>query len=247
MRLLKVVLFMAALFVVVLPAMAQDSIELGQEIEGEVTNRDYEFEYTFSGSEGQLISIEMKPAGDSQLDPEVYLYDSENELLAVNDDFSYPSSLILINLPADGEYTVVAGRNDGRSGSSEGEFVLTVSEPEAMELGTDYEATYTTDYSESTVFLLAPTEDGPLTLTYVQDVTELYPRITVSTAPDWSEDPEFGFYSEVMSVSSGISEKGSISINVQAGMVYLVEVEMGGYSPETTYSEDEATVTISVG
>jgi hypothetical protein len=247
MRFWKLALLVAGLFVVVLPAMAQDAIELGQEIEGEITNRDYEFEYTFSGSEGQLISIEMKPAADSQLDPEVFLYDSENELLAVNDDFSYPTSLILISLPADGEYTVVASRNDGRSGSSEGEYVLTVSEPEAMELGADYEATYTTDYSVSTVFLLAPTEDGPVTLTYVQDVSELYARISVSTAPDWSEDPEYGYYSEVMSVSSAISEKGSLSLNVEAGMVYLVEVELGGYSPDTTYSEDEATITLSVG
>jgi hypothetical protein len=246
MRLLKVALLALLAFVVVLPAMAQDALEFGQGVQGEISNREYEFEYTFTGSEGQLISIDMRVTEGSNLDPEVFLYDADNELLAQNDDFSYPNSLILITLPADGEYTIVATRNDGRSGSSEGEFELTVSVPESMELGADYEAAFTSDYNSSTVYLLAPTEDGPVTLTFSQDVSEIYARITVSTSPDWAEDPEFGFYNEVMSVSSAISEKGSISLNLQAGIIYLVEVEMGGYSPDSTFSEDEATVTISV-
>jgi hypothetical protein len=246
MRLLKLVLLMTALFVIVLPALAQDALELGQEVEGEITDRDYEYEYTFSGSEGQLISIEMKPAEDSQLDPEIYLYNAENDLLAQNDDFSYPSSLILITLPADGEYLVVGSRNGGRSGSSTGEFILTVSQPEAMELGTDYEATVTTDYTQSVVYLLAPAEDGPVTLSYSQDVSEVYARISVSAAPDWSESPEFGYYNEIMSIASAVSEKGSISLNLNGGQVYLVEVEFGGYSPDSNFSADETTVTVSV-
>lgn len=44
-------------------ATAQDKtpIEFGKYVEGEITNKDYEFKYTFEGEKGQLVSVEMLP------------------------------------------------------------------------------------------------------------------------------------------------------------------------------------------
>jgi hypothetical protein len=250
MRLLKVLLALTLLSMMALPAWAQDTaLEFGAPVTGEISDREFEFEYSFTGSEGQIISLEMSPGENSELDPEVYLYSTDNELLAANDDFSYPTARIYYMLPADGEYLIVATRNEGRSGTTTGEFVLDVSVIEAVAPGSTVEAVYSTDFftATPTVYLLAPIEDQTVTLTYSQDLEEVYGSIRVQGVPDWSIDPEYGFYEDFLYISNtAISTQGSVTLNLTGGRLYLVRVEFGGYSPGSGFAAEEGKMSITV-
>ncbi len=250
MRMLKVLFALLIIGATVFPALAQDTVlEFGQAVTGEISDREFEFEYSFAGEEGQLISIQMSPADDSELDPEVYLYSSDNELLAANDDFPFPTSLILYRLPAAGEYLIVATRNDGRSGSSSGEFSLEVSLAESTPFGTTIEATYSTDFFSgvSPTYLLAPEADGTVTLTYTQDNSETYAGLRIAAVPDWSVDPEFSFYEDVFWLgNSELSSSGSVTLDLIGGRLYILRVEFGGYGQNSSFNADEGVVSITI-
>lgn len=250
MRLLKIVFALTLLALAAFPVAAQDTaLEFGQEVTGEISDREFEFEYTFAGEEGQLVSIRMSPTEGSELDPEVYLYTADNDLLAANDDFSFPTALILYTLPASGEYTLVATRNDGRSGSTSGEFALEVSIAESLAVGSTIEATYSTDFftPNNEFYLLAPAADGEITLSYAQDSSNVYAAIRVVAVPDWTVDPEFSFYQDVLWLgNSSISNAGSITLNVEAGRLYILRAEFGGYGINSDYSAEEGTVSITL-
>lgn len=110
----------------VLPVAGQDStvIEYGQVVSGEITDSAFEVTYTFTGQAGDIVLITME-AVDTMSDmdyPSVLLLDGENTVLATHDDLW--DARIVVTLPDDGEYIVLATRRDGRGGDSVGEYNL---------------------------------------------------------------------------------------------------------------------------
>jgi tetratricopeptide (TPR) repeat protein len=87
--------------------------------------------YTFEGSQGEAITITL----DSEdFDPVLSLFDSSGDEVATNDDFGGTlNSAIILILPADDTYTVIARSFSGQGG----EFNLVV------RTSTEYETTYT--------------------------------------------------------------------------------------------------------
>ncbi len=67
--------------------------------------------YSFEGQAGQAVSIVMESA---ELDSYVWLFGPQDEQLATNDDFDDTtlSAGILVTLPEDGTYSVVANAQD---------------------------------------------------------------------------------------------------------------------------------------
>ncbi len=63
--------------------------------------------WTFSGEANQRLTIELN-AADNTLDPQLYLYDSDNREIAANDDISAGNNnaRIEITLPYSGAYTI---------------------------------------------------------------------------------------------------------------------------------------------
>jgi hypothetical protein len=66
--------------------------------------------WTYTGSSGESITIEVR-ALDSSLDPVLYLYDPERELIAENDDINLlegnKDARVAVTLPASGTYTII--------------------------------------------------------------------------------------------------------------------------------------------
>jgi hypothetical protein len=83
------------------------TIEPGQTVRGSVdTFKDDG--WTFNGSQGRLTTIELTGQGD--LDPQLYLYNADRQLIAENDDIEFMennNSRIEISLPYSGNYTIV--------------------------------------------------------------------------------------------------------------------------------------------
>lgn len=98
--------------------------------------------YTFEGTAGQVMTITLASA---DFDPVLSLMGPGEAEIATNDDFGGTlNSTIIIELPEDGTYTVVARSFSGQGGDydlvvrTSTEFEMTYAEAEALALAEDY-------------------------------------------------------------------------------------------------------------
>lgn len=245
-KLLLSALLIGALLVMGLGAVAaQDDrtpLELGEWVEGELTNNDYELKYTFEGKEGDIVLVEMQPKpGTYDLDPYIVLRDSDGDVLGQNDDFGYPLSVVVAELQADEQYVVLATRSGGSTGSSEGEFWLRVTVVDLVESGSELEATISSVSEEDipAVFVMRPEERGEYTITFSQEVSELYAALRLSP---WVDD---SYESSLLSLEStaGVSE-ASFTVELDGGQFYILRVSRAFGS--FVFDEMENTVKIGV-
>ncbi|MBL8165658.1 MAG: hypothetical protein JNJ61_26980 [Anaerolineae bacterium] len=237
-----------ALALVVLSAgviAAQDKIplEFGQYVEGELTNSAYEVKYTFSGKAGQVVAVEMLPKpGTYDLDPAVILRDSDGDVLGQNDDWDYPLSLVVAELPADEEYTILATRNGGSTGSTEGAYWIRATLVEPVESGAKLEATIVSDFEKEVpnIFVLRPTETGDVKLGFSQEVSELFAAIDLAL---WENDSYGGATVMSMDDTAKVSN-ATFTVSLEAGQIYVLTVKraFGSY----VFDDMQSTVTITI-
>lgn len=149
------VVILFGLLASVFPVLAQQTdgtIEYGQTVSGEITNENFEIPYTFTGSQGDVIIIEMKavdPLGDLD-SPSVILLDSNFSVIGASDTFG--NVVFAAKLPADGKYTILATRRDGRAGDSTGAYTLTLLLPPLLNVNESVEGTVTNESASYYVF-----------------------------------------------------------------------------------------------
>ena len=103
-----------------------------------------EASYTFDGDEGQAVTIKL----DSEdFDPVLTLLDSSGNEIASNDDFGGTlNSAIILTLPADDTYTVIARSFSGQGGDydlmvrTSTEYETTYAEAQSLSAAEDYPA-----------------------------------------------------------------------------------------------------------
>ncbi len=98
-------------------AQAQDgqSLRYGEAVQGSLNPSASEQDWRFSGNAGDWILVDMRAIGDGELDTFLTLLDPQGNALASDDDSGEGTNARLgpLKLPADGEYTILAGRYDG--------------------------------------------------------------------------------------------------------------------------------------
>ncbi len=130
-------LFLIGLLLGVTPVLAQGLqatiIEYGETLRGTITDSRPAVYYSFSGSEGDVVTITMIADDESQLDTYLYLYTANDggreigELVEFNDDAAdlsvgnFNSQLLDVVLPDDGLYLIEATRFQGQ-----GNYTLTL-------------------------------------------------------------------------------------------------------------------------
>lgn len=235
-----VVLVASGLFLNGVPvAKAQGgTLELGQWVEGELTSVQYEQTYTFAGKAGMLVMVEMTTSADSSLDPALLLRDSGGTPLGQNDDFEYLDALVIAELPADGEYTVVATRSGGATGDSEGAYGLRVSAVVLTKPGDTVEATVLSNYEldKPTYFVLMTDTAATWAITFNQPAGELHASLSLTSYPDDDTAFELG---ETTALRSG-----TLNVDLEAGMMYLLIVKQSWGS--FVWEDTSMVVTISI-
>lgn len=112
------------------PAQGGGPIGYGQTVRGALNNRYPAHRWTFDGQAGDHVIIRMvDPSGEELLDPRLSLRDSQDRVIAANDDVgsSPPEGMgprdaqIDFFLPATATFTIEAGRFGGR-----GDYILTL-------------------------------------------------------------------------------------------------------------------------
>lgn len=212
-----VVVLVAALMV--LPALAQDggSLEYGQTVSGEITEDTLEQTYTFTGSAGDLIMVEMSSNDDNFLDPMLTLSGPDSAVIAENDDFVGLDALIVAILPADGSYSIGAMRSD--FGDSVGGYDLSLKQADLLQPGDSAEATVFSDYEKDvpTYIVVQPETSGVWAISYEQPAGDLHASITMF-------DASTGDYVFDLSETTG-ARSGTINVDLEGGVPYIIAVQ----------------------
>ncbi|GAB1420250.1 hypothetical protein MASR2M15_03390 [Anaerolineales bacterium] len=197
---------------------AQEELVAGTPLTGEISNQTFELEYSYSGTEGEVIVIELRPVEEfGDLDyPEILLLDSENTVInSTVDHFDYGEATLIAKMPATGTYTVLATRQDGRSGDSVGQFTIQVIEPTL--LSEDVTSNSITNDAGSQYYLA--NFDKSYSLIYLKKAGDFGPEVVAGALNETEgqiNDEEFVLSGERMSL-------GSIGI-FDAGVDYIVIV-----------------------
>jgi hypothetical protein len=227
------------LLLLVVPAVyAQELLEPGQVVVGELTADVYELTYAFAGKEGDVVVIEADPVdalGDLN-DTILILSDPSGAVLVdTTEAFSFGSSLIAAQLPASGTYTVKVTREDGAAGESVGEFELAVTLPQPIT--PDAPASSSTS-SESRKQYFAVMSDTDFSLSYAKSGGDFFPDVLVSTI-----DEEDGNLNDVAQLSGTTFSVGMMGY-FPANTLYIVTVRERLF--DFNFDEVTADYTLSV-
>ncbi len=116
------------------------SLTLDNQVSGTIDNQHPWMLYTFQGTAGMVIHVEMRAvAGD--LDPYLLILDPKGRELARNDDLDSSTTdagVIPLTLPETGAYVLVATRYGQEFGASSGNFDLGIelTDPQSDKIGT---------------------------------------------------------------------------------------------------------------
>lgn len=165
-------------FLVAFPVFAQEEvavIEYGEAVTGEITDQNFEVPYKFVGTQGDVVIIEMSQVetlGDLDL-PALILLDVNSRIMG--QAYGFGDVALAAKLPADGEYTILATRDDGRVGDSVGEYTLTIQKPPVLVVGEPMSAQITSEQDHYYTVEVP----GTLGVEYVKKAGDFFPAITV--------------------------------------------------------------------
>ena len=103
-------------------------IQRGQTVAGQITNAQPYATYSFEGTAGEIISVEMQAVGPN-LDTLLQVVDANGTIVGVNDDSVTSTNSLIANsrLLSTGTYTIIATRYGKEIGGTEGQFQVTLS------------------------------------------------------------------------------------------------------------------------
>ena len=213
------------------PLFAQEELDIayGETVPGEITNRNYDVVYTFTGESGDLVVINLIRSESADYDPFLYLATPENEIIAQNDDFYNLNSRIIARLPEDGEYLIIATRRGERSGTGQGGYQLSLDNGRLVNLETTLEGqAVMADAPPTHVFM--PETAGVFTIEYQHIRGDYFPNLTVSmihTDSSYEED--------IAQISGRGLQGGSLQLFLESDVIYVMTLEENTYD----YSADE--------
>lgn len=242
---LRQILFLLVLCLMLpLTVLAQETISIGDTVEGVLDNDNTEVRYVFEGELGRFVTITLI-SNDSGVDPYLRLLDADGDLVAEDDDSagSLNARISGFQLPANGEYTIVATTLNGRG---DGDFELTLASQEVNrveftqqiegELTTaDPENQYrftgragdfvviqlTTEESDLDVYLRLASADSPGTDLITDDDSLGYPNAQIGPY----ELPETGEY-VIFATSRSGSDVGEFNLTINR--IEITPIEIGG-------------------
>lgn len=158
------------------------SIAYGDTVEGEVTNAQFEVPYRFTGAAGDVVQARMVVDDSGEFyEPSLILLNPDNSVLAAID--SWYEAILFAPLPADGEYTLLASRYGGRTGTVEGSYTLTLTALTGLPAGEPVEG----EMSSEDVVAYAVPADAPFTLAFERVSGEFAPELTVNVIGEFGD------------------------------------------------------------
>jgi hypothetical protein len=199
-----------------------EAIEYGQKVTGEITSRNFEIPYVFSGKAKDMVIIEMRAVGtNSKLtNPAIILLNQNGDVVAdTTRAIAYLNAFLVVQLPKDDDYTILASRSQGRSGKSVGQYTLELIQPEVLEAGSSLDGELSSK-GRSNYYVIQST-GAALDLAYQKQTGQFFPQVSVARISTTN-----GFLT-VASMSGRELLRGQINVPSTRGL-YIVTV---GRSP----------------
>lgn len=203
---------------------AQEPLEPDTPVRGEITNEAFEVEYTFSGTADSVVVIEMLAEDEdgftNDLTAQVIILDSSGSVVIdTAENFVFSDAVLVTVLPADDDYTLLASRENGRSGDTEGEYTLQLIVPQVLGVGDSVESTAS---SENNAEYYVVNADSDYILRYNKSAGDYDPEINISTIDDNNSD------FEDYALASGQLDTVAMG-NIEAG-IYVVRIQEAFFS-----------------
>lgn len=150
---------------------AQDSIEYGDIIFGEITEDETEVSYTLAIEEGDVVVLDMRRAKDSELySTAIIVQDPDgDEVLNTTEDTSANNTIAGFVADESGDFTVIATRN--QYSETTGEFELRPTNARILQSGDDVKGLVDND-SADVYYALPP--DTEVSVSYLQTSGDYY-------------------------------------------------------------------------
>jgi hypothetical protein len=230
------ILFMIAfLLIPVTMVNAQEALEVGTVLTGDITNAEFEVEYTFTGTAGNVVIINMPTKDEdgysNDLSGQIILLDSSNAVIAdTANDYNFDVALVT-QLPADDDYIVIITREDGRSGDTEGNYAVELIVPDVIGMGDSATGAVSSE-GNAAYYVINSEED--FVLLYGKSAGDFDPEISISTLNENNSDLEdyAAANGQLSRVAMGDMEAG----------IYIVKVAEGFFS----YYFDEVTADFEI-
>jgi len=200
---------------------AQDAtpLQYGDTVTGEITDETFEVSYVFAGTQSDVVVVEMRRANtDSGLyNAAVVLLGPGGDILADSTDYyAYEGAeaIIAAELPEDGKYTILATRDNGRTGDETGEYTLKLLQPEVLS-----DATTQGDMNNKTQDqYYVVRSSGSFAVSYRVLDSNYAPLVDVSYI---NED---GYPESAASLSGLRLDAGRVEVFAEDGELYLVAI-----------------------
>jgi hypothetical protein len=235
MKFLRVLLVATLALMLVAVVQAQDTpIAYGETVAGEISSRTFEVAYAFEGEAGDIALITLTPDDiyEGFDEPALLLLNADGDVL-VSIDAIFANAILVHELEASGTYTIIATRQDGRSGESEGAYTLSLSRLDLLEVNVPVEGSA----SATTSSTYAVRSSTPVDLRYVYNSGALVPALVVNAINN-----EFAFdnnLDEVVTVTGSTITRVTVGIP-ETDTLYVVTVGVGPFY--FSFSDEEETV-----
>ena len=159
------------------------SIEYGDTVEGELADTSATAEYTFEGTEDDVVVVEMNTTGDQEIfSPLVILFGpDEGALMASSDNSPAYYGAFSFVLPADGEYTIRASA--GQYDDTGGAYTLRLLKPDVLEPTDEVSADISPDTGNK--YYIVMTEGESSVSFQMTDAEASVPRFIVRDASNY--------------------------------------------------------------
>lgn len=214
---------------------AQDSIEYGDIIFGEITEDETEVSYTLAIEEGDVVVLDMRRAKDSELySTAIIVQDPDgDEVLNTTEDTSANNTIAGFVADESGDFTVIATRN--QYSETTGEFELRPTNARVLQSGDDVKGLVDND-SADVYYALPP--DTEISVSYIQTSGDYYLYFRI-----YSLDTEnSGSLYASSTAIDGI--RWTVSMTTEAD--YLTLVSVGGDEYDLQHEDISSKFTLTV-
>ncbi len=234
-------LILICIFVFSGAVLAQDvenTLSYGGTLEGEISDREFEIEYSFESTEADIIIIQVIPedafSGFSQ--PTVILLDGDFDILETV-DAGLSAATLIYEIPEDGTYNIIVTRQDGRSGESTGTYTLSL---DVVQFLSTNEVIETTSFSSQPTYF-AIRASNPTDLRYIKLSGDFYPALTLNVLDEelFSDDN----LSSIIELGGDALEQATIRIP-QEDKLFIVRIGEGLF--DFNFSEKKASVSLEI-
>lgn len=212
-------------------------IAYGDTAEGEVTNAQFEIPYRFTGSAGDVVQARMVVDDSGEFyEPSLILLNPDNTVLASHD--GWYESILLAPLPVDGEYTLLASRNGGRTGTASGSYTLTLNVLGGLPVGEPVEG----EMASEDVVAYAVPADAPFTLEFERVSGDFAPELTVNVMD------EFGDFQVIGALYGQIVRKMTLEIEPDPAApvdFYIIQLARSSWDWNFETTDAQYTLTLS--